>query len=234
MTTFLKLCQNVARESGTFPNVGDPSSTQSQTGRLARLVEWVRSAYEEIQLRHPWRWLQGEFSGTVIANTQRYGAAALGIDERFEDWIVTDEKGRNTVTLYKSSEGQDTEGYLQHVSWDEFRRTYLVGSNASQTGKPIYFSVDQDQNVVLYPIPDAEYVLRGMYHKAPQILAADAETPEMPAAFHKVIEWRALMLLGTFDEAFEQFPIWEQRYRELMHRLELSQLPQIETSGPLA
>lgn len=233
--TFLELCQAVARESGTVPNLTEPSTVSGQSGRLSRIVHWTREAYNDIQRRREdWRWLHGEFSGNTVAATRRYDGAAMGIASRFSRWIAADENGEPTISLYKTSEGRANEGWLVHLPWPDFRRRFLIGSAATDTGKPAYVTVDPSDQLVLHRIPDADYTVSGEYYKAPQTLSADADEPEMPEKHHMAIVWQALVLMGTHDEATGQVPLWEYNLDTHIEALMLTQTPSVRLGGPLA
>lgn len=234
MSTFLELCQEVAEDSGTIPTIGDPSTTVGQTGRLLRIVNWVKRAHNDVQrLERSWRWMEADFSGNVIAAQQAYAPAEMGIS-RFGHWIFKDEAGGNTFTFYTTADGQAGEGTLDLLPWDEFRRDFMVGSNATETGKPAYLTVNPSNQLVLWPIPDATGTLRGRYKKGLQTLSADSDTPEMPEEFHAVIKWRALMYMATFDEAMEQFPLFDLAYNQALDQLRADQLPRITVKAVLA
>lgn len=235
MSTFLQLCQDVARESGTVPTIGQPVTTSNQDGRLLRVINWTRDAYKDIQRkRRDWRWLFADFSGQTISGTRSYDSAALSISSRFSRWVHQGEGGDNPFTIYKTSEGQDTEGFLHFMEWDDFRRIALVGSEATRTGPPIYISEGTNRKLYLHPIPDAAYTVRGRYYKSPQILSADGNTPEMPEEFHEAIMWRALMRMAQFDEAMEQLPIFTKEYMRLYEDLVQHQTPMFMRAEPLA
>lgn len=235
MTSFLDLCNDVARESGTFPDDPAISATAGQTGREKQLTEWVKESYEAIQRSQPsWRWLHADFSGSLLSGTRAYAADALGIDTRFSHWVLRDEDDYRLTTIYKTSEGQDYESHLTHVGYGEFRRIYGTGTHASATGKPTIFSVNYNNEMVFYPTPDAAYTVRGVYYKEPQILSGDATEPEMPAAYHKLIKYGALILIGTFDEVTVQSPAWRMTYATIMSELQYNQLPRLRHPGALA
>lgn len=231
--TFLELCRAVARDSGTVSSLTSPATVTGQTGRLQRVVNWTAEAYGDIQRhRNDWRWLRKEFSGQTIASVRRYALNTAA--ERFSHWVFEDEKGNPTFSIYKTSEGQSTEGWLTYVPWDEFRRRYLFGSEADRTGKPGYITVDEAQQLALAPIPDDIYTLRGEFYRGPQILAADGDVPEMPLKHHEAIKWQALMLLGTYDEAPEQLPLWSSKLQDHIDALTAKHTPRIVVAGPLA
>ncbi|RMD93747.1 MAG: hypothetical protein D6811_04310 [Alphaproteobacteria bacterium] len=235
MATYLQLCQDVARESGTVPTIGAPTTVSGQTGRLARIVTWVKDAWVDIQKQRPdWQWMLDEWSGTLTANTQRYSAASFSIDSRFSRWVLTDRQGNSALSCYKTSDGQTGEYELTIVPWMAFRRNYLRGSAASRTGRPQAVAVDDQQQLVFYPIPDAGYTVNGFYHKSPQVLASDSDVPECPAEFHAAIKWRALLYLGAYDEAPDQMGFWNQQLMRTIGEMVRHQVPPIEAPGALA
>lgn len=233
MSTFLQLCRAVARDSGTVSNLPAPATTASQTGRPYRITEWVKDAYRMIQLRRDdWRWLTVEFSGQTIASTRSYDSAAMSISERFGHWVFHNYfDNERTFSAYLTSAGQDDEWFLSVVPWDRFRARYMVGTAATDSDKPRYVSVDPQGNLVFYPTPDAAYTIKGQYYKAPQELSEDVDVPEMPARFHEMIKWGAILELERYDEA----PITgAYPYRKLLSEMEFQQTPRIEKAGPLA
>ena len=235
MSTFLELCQDVARESGTFPTIGEPATTAGATNRALRVVNWTRTAYNQIQrARREWRWLRTDFSGTTTAGLQTYGPAAMGIDSRFGRWVHFGENERAAFTVYLTATGQADERFMEYIEWEDFRNSVLFGGAASTTGYPQYISVNDQRELVLYPTPDDAYTLKGRYVKGLQTLSADADVPEMPEQFHEAIVWKALMLLGQFDEAFNQDPLWRMNYNEVFDALIHDQLPDVLTAEPLA
>lgn len=235
MATFLAICNDVARESGTFPDRPALSTTVGQEGRAYDLVEWVIQAYEDIQRSQPsWRWLVSDFSGSLISGTRTYAASALGISERFSRWITHDQNDNLITSIYKTSEGQTFEQHIRHCDYGTFRQSYGIGQQATETGRPSIYSVDNNNRLVFYPTPDAAYVVRGQYYKTPQMLSGDATEPEMPSDFHRLIQYKALLMLGTFDEAFNQFPVWTRQADRLMSELMLHQAPALRHPGALA
>jgi hypothetical protein len=232
--TFLELCQAVARESGTISGT-KPTTVVGQTGRLLNIVSWTAEAYRIIQReRTDWRWLEGEFSGNTVASQGAYTPANMGITSRFVGWHLGPSKARYSLSAYLTATGRADEQWLIFSDWEEFEPTYLFGADATRTGRPVAFSVSPANSLVLWPAPNAVYTLRGKYRKGVQNLAADSDVPEMPDENHYAIVWRALMLLGTFDEAAPQMGAWQSFYREQMQNLRNSQLPRISLGGPLA
>lgn len=227
MATFLQLCQAVARESGTVSDLSSPGTVGGQTGRLLRIVNWTRDAYLRIQTRRTdWRWLRADFAGETLAGVRYYASA----DQRFSHWTVNDP--HRAFSIYRTADGPAGEGWLHVLAWDEFRRRCLIGEQ--QTGQPVLAAIDPQDRLALHPVPDGVFTLRGEFHRGPQTLAADADVPEMPEGHHQAIVWQALVLLGTFDEAFDQIPVWQQFFMDHMNELARTQLPRVTWGDPLA
>lgn len=233
--TFLELVQAVARESGTYDPDALPATTVNAAGRTLTLCQWVIEAYIQIQTeRADWLWLEAEFSGSTLAAVRSYDAAAMGIASRFSRWIARDGRGLSYFSAYLTATGQTDEQFLDVYDWEEFRREAMVGSAATQSGRPTIVAVAPDRKLYLHEIPDAVYTVRGRYMKAPQVLSGDADTPEMPDEFHRLIVWRALLLMGTYDEAMEQMQLWSTFANQYMDRLIFDQTPAVALAGPFA
>jgi len=227
MATFLELAQDVAAESGTVTGViAQPLTVVGQTGRLGLIVGWTAEAYSALQTHRPsWQWMQGEFETALTIGQQRYTTADLSLT-RPAGFTARD----CLVSIYDNDIGTSDEGSIEIMDWDAFYVRCLVGGVRSQTGKPQIASIDPSGKIALWPTPDKAYMIHGMYRKAPQTLAADADEPEMPARFHPLIKWRALIYLAQYDESMNQFPLWNMEYRRMLNELEHDQLPKISAS----
>lgn len=233
--TFLELCQEVARESGTVPGTGKPQTVSGNTNRLANIVSWTNEAYDRIQTESDnWRWLSAEFESPLISGAQRYTAVSLGISSRFSHWMPESEGRRSGFTIWNTTTGRVGEGDLAYLNWYDFRRTCLRGDPDDNAGTPSYFSIDDQDRLVFYPIPNDTFTITGQYYKAPQELTADDDVPEMPSRFHRAIKWRALVQLVVFDESPEQFSAWDQYEKKIMADLRRQQQPRFRVAGPLA
>lgn len=229
MSTFLELCQKVARESGTVSGTL-PSTVVSQSGRLAKVVYWTNDAWRQIQnRRNAWLWMRAEFTGTLTSGAPRYTAAGSFSLTRWAAWILE----KDTVTIYKTSLGVADETQLLYMPWHQYRRSFERGTQTSN--RPNFYSVSPAGELCFGPRPDDTYTVRGEYRKSPQALAANTDTPELPDRFHEIVAWYAFILLAEHDEAGLHIAVAQRRFRDLMNDLERDQLPQIEISaGALA
>jgi hypothetical protein len=229
---FLELCQDVSRESGTIGGSSQPSTVVAQTGRLLLIVNWTAKAWLNIQdMRSTWRWMRKSFSGETTAGIANYSAAGWSINS-FRNWIINPDE--SDITIYKTALGVSDESRLQYLDWSVFRRRYKIG--AQTNNRPIHYTVGPNNNLHFGPAPDAAYTVQGEYYKAAQNLSANADIPEMPEDFHRLIVWDALILLHGHDEGEFARGNAVQNRLVLLDALERDQLPPIKIglAGPLA
>lgn len=221
MATFLELCQDVGRESGTV-DVRSFTATANQQGRLLDIVNWVRDAWVKIQNEHDtWLWMRKEFTGSIVAGTARYTGASFNLTD-FENWVLDDEN----TTLYLDSEGVADENKLDYLPWVTWRKIY--GRGQQFDNRPVAFTISPQNEFVLGPTPDAACTVNGEYMKTVQTLSADGDIPECPTRFHDIIRHRALMLLAEYDEAATTYAAALSNYKDMMSKLERDQLPTID------
>lgn len=233
MATFLELVQRAAGESGTFQGFSSITTTVGQTGRKANLIYWVRQGYVDIQLARPgWLWMQGEFEGVTAAGTQRYSGATLTGGSRFSGWTYKSAYGKDSGFSIYPDGVQAEEGPLSYLTWNDFHRLRLRGAAASMQDKPFEVTITPQLELALFPIPDAVYRVRGLYRKTPQLLAADADVPEMPAEHHDLIWQTALVRLAISEESQQAAP-FEAMRKMGMNNLMRDQLPRMTVGGPL-
>lgn len=241
MPTYLDICEDVARESGTVPATGTTtafSTVVGVTGRQKRIAYWVARSWHDIQTSQDWwRWLQTPFTGSLSSGAQTYTAAAMGINSRFGRWICELSDATPAFSIWKTADGQDTETLLRCVDRQVFRRHFQRGGAASETGYPTHYTEDEQGRLVFWPTPDAPYTVAGFYYKGPQDLQAgaspDDNVPECPERYHKLIELRALLRLMRYDEAPEMYPLWREDAENVEADLLANELPPVRMGEPL-
>lgn len=218
---FLQLVQRFHTEASMAGAA--PSTVVGQTGEAARAVNWIETAYEDIQSSNPdWKFLREDFSFPTVSGTSVYPSTT---ETDLSSWITDD------LRVYLA-ETDETE--LIYLAWPDFKVGCLFGSSRSQTGKPYMVSVNPDEALVLWPIPDAIYTVNGSYRKTAQAMTVDASVPILPAQFHMAIVWRALMFYGAFENAPEVYSHAINEYNRILSRMEINQLPEIVWGAPLA
>lgn len=235
---FLEIVQRLHSEtqSGTGSR---PSTVVSQSGDLKRLVDWAASAYKDIQQRHPnWQWLRSEFTFNTVALDDTYAytdctdVEAAATISRWRSWWPFDDMGCFNVRIYLQSGGVGGQGYLPFIPWRDFRALYKHGTqNAAQ---PAHCTIDPQGRWVIGPKPDAVYVVSGEYQKSSQVLALDADTPEVHTDYHELVVYWAMEKYGASKVSVENFNRAQLEGGRLMRALELKELPQLAVAGPLA
>jgi hypothetical protein len=225
VSTRLQLCQRLRQEAG-ISGTG-PATTIGQPGEMGRVVDWIDTAYEEIQDKHPdWEFLRNDFTFQTIASTSEYLPSAVALPEH-ASWK------QDSFRAYLTSTGTNDEMWLNYYPWDTFRDAFMFGSNRSTPGKPTEFSVRPNKAVVLWPVPALIYTIGGEYYKRPQVMSANADEPLFPREFHMAIVWKALMYYGTYENAPEAFTTGQSNYDRILRKLEVDQLPSIAMTGTM-
>ena len=200
-----------------------PVSTVSQTGEMAELVTWIQAAYQDIQnLRPNWRFMQGEFSFSMIAEIKVYTPISAGIDD-LAIWLTDD------IRVYSDAGDEDA---ITYEPWADFRAVRDIGTIPA--GRPTHFSIKPDNSIVFWPTPDDAYTCRGEYIVTPDELDGNTDTPIIPAQYHMLIVWRALVQYGAALAADEKYNHASLEYRRLMRAMEATQLPDMAMWEPLA
>lgn len=222
---FLQLVQRAYRESGLTGN--SPASVLNQSGRNLDVVDWVLQAHEEIQTARPdWSfdWAQGSFALTPGTDTYNPVTAfsIVGGVRQF---------ARNGSYSYVASQGVAGRLFMEYMEWEMFRHLVVPPVNGSQ---PVRFCLRPDGDVQYYPIPTAAVTVVHEYWRNPQTLAADTDTPRMPAWSHMAIAWKAVMLGCGKTKDWSRFDSAEENYEKLYERMLRECTPQMVTGGPLA
>lgn len=231
MSNYLQLCQDLRREcsiSGT-----GPTATTGQVGEYLRVINWTKNAYLEIQQEHDdFRFMRKSFTVSAVSGDGAYAfgdctdTVSLAAISRFSRWH------KDSFKAYLTSAGVGAEYALRWLPWEQFRGIYRYGTQTNSV--PCHVSEDPTQAFVLGPKPDATYSVSGDYQIGPQTLAADADTPEMPARFHQLIVYNAMIRYGFHQVAPEAIQHAQLMGGRLHSALVRDQRPQISLGSPLA
>lgn len=220
----LMLCNRLIAEAGIS---AQPMTTAAnQSGELGRVVNWIQSAWVSIQSAHTtWRWMRKQaVIPTVAAQMGGYDAP----DEDVGLWTL------KTCRNYVTALGDTTEVFMNFVEWDGFRDGYMYGALRYVQSRPLVFSIAPDNTLSFWPAPNGDHTVTLDYYRKPTELANDTAEPDMPAAYHMAIVWRALMFYGSFEAASESYNRGLNEYSILFDQLETNQLPMLQMGGPLA
>lgn len=221
--TFLQLATRTRQECGI---AGDgPSAVTSQAGIYGKIVNWVLSAHEEIQMKSPfWRFDWAQYTGVLAAQQSHSPTTDFSISAR-----VWDRRDTGAYT-YLTAAGVNSRTFLQWLSWEEFRSLQPGGA----TGQPAFVTEAPDHTLRFYPTPTAGYTLVADYWRKPEVLAANGDIPRMPVQYHMAIVWRAVMFYCGHDESLSLFQEASRNFRRLLDRMEDTELEPVEFAEPLA
>lgn len=238
MSTFLQLCQATARECGIAGGADAsprPTTTVGQAGESNRLVNWVIDAYIELQESRNWRWMRKNFTFETVASTQEYSYSDVtDVDTataitRFDSWYT-----RMPAKIYLTSDGVNGQRRLIWMPWNQFDSIYNFGAMTGQTGVPVYMTINPQDELVLGPTPNDAYTVTGDYYRSAQVLAADADVPELPSSYHNIIMYRAMEFYGLYESAPEIISRGTSGYKRRLNQLKRTQETPFGRGGPLA
>jgi hypothetical protein len=222
--TFLELVQRTRRECGIS---GDgPVTTVDQVREMKRLVDWVSQAWVDIQnARSDWEFMWESFTFPTVAGQREYTAAGLGLTS-FKKWR------HDSFRLYLQSAGAATETFLDYFqSFANFRNYYLVGSQQLVRARPLDITVTPERKLWLGPVPNDIYIVSGEYYRKAQVLADDADVPDIDEDYHMLIVYGAMKKYGMFEVANEQITAAREESATLANRMLLEYTPNIELGG---
>lgn len=235
MSTYLQLCQKMrqnCRDAGT-----GPSTVVSQTGLLKNVVDWIADAWNDIQTQSlNWRWMTSQFTVNTVASDDTYlysdctDSRASAVITRFAAWRFN----QSVPLCYLTSGGVSGQYRLIPMPWEDFKDIYKFGSQQSNTGMPIHITINEHDEILLGPNPDAVYTVTGEYQRGPLTLSANADEPDMPSRFHDLIVYRAIEKYAANYVKQEQYSRALVEGGRLMSALQRSQLPRITLGEPLA
>jgi hypothetical protein len=226
--SFLVLVQAAYREAG-FVGEG-PVAVANQVGRKGDVVRWVQQAFEEIQgMRTDWSfdWATGSFSLTPAKDV--YDTVVdFGITAGVRDFS----RSPAANYAYPTAQGVNGRIFMGFYDWSEYRG--LTPPPADGTS-PTIFTLRPDGKVVYYPRPTVACTVVHEYTMMPQVLTADADVPRMPARFHMVIAWKAVMIGCGKTKDFARFDTAEENFERLMEAMVRECTPKVLAGqGPLA
>ena len=221
--TFLDLAKRIRQECAIAGN--GPVTTVGQSGELLRVVDWMKTAYREIQAAHvTWEFLRAEFFFVTVAGTGDYGVTQHAIAD-LNEWDT------DTFRCYLTA---SDEQFLEYIPWETFRDTWKIGPNRTAQARPSFFSVKPDNSVTFDVVPDAAYTITGEYWKRPIAAGGDGDEPVFPDQYHEAIVWRALMLFAGYAAEPDKYMLGQDEYQRMLRRMAATLLPRIVDSAPLA
>tara|TARA_R110000868_G_scaffold319759_1_gene580702 strand:+ start:5254 stop:5964 length:711 start_codon:yes stop_codon:yes gene_type:complete len=234
---FLELCQRTSRECGAS---GAMTTTVDQVGTFQNIVDWVGTAWEDLQTQHDdWWWMRSSnlngagMSFTTVSAQSAYplgsGAGTVGVTAaNFGKWV------KDSFRCYTTTVGFSNELPLDQISYDVWRNAYMMGSMRSVTTRPVVIAEGPGKALFLGPPPNALYTITGDYFTAPSVMSDDTDEPTgLPDQYHMLIVYKAMESYGMFEAASEVVTRAQKESRKYLNRLEVLQLPTVHFAGAL-
>lgn len=230
---WLQLAQRLSIEVG-IPGAG-PAAVTGQTGMNLKLVNWIASAWEEIQgMQDSWGWMRQQFAFDTVANTGDY--LPVSTTNTLTGNPLTDLRywWKDTFRCQRKALGVVDEQWLVEWEYQTFRNTYRF--NLQVAGRPVVFAQNpQGKAIMLGQIPDDVYVISGEYQQYPQPFVNGTDEPAIPNdSLHLVIVYKAMQFYGLYESAPEVLMRGNTEFSRLMQQLEREQLETLRLGNPLA
>lgn len=210
MSTYLVLCQDMARDIG-IPGTGPSSVTASDLSEEEiAVVRYIKNANLDVQRR----WFNWNFLWSEATLTPSVGTSTLTSPTDLANWKL------DSFIWSKNTEDYQE---LEYMDWDEYKLEYKIG--VVDSGTPEVFSVKPDNVIDVYPTPDATTTISADYWKTPATLSADSDVSDIPARFHSIIIARAKIYYGENEDAPEILSGALASFEDLLDKLESDQLP---------
>ena len=209
MSTYLVLCQDMARDIG-IPGTG-PSTvvTTSLSEEETSVVRYISQADQDIQSR----WFDWDFLWAEASITAASGTSTLTSPTYLGNWKL------DSIVWDKASEDYQI---LEYMEWNEYRDRYKYGTVDEDI--PEVFAVKPDNVLDLYPTPNANTVVSAEYWTTPTVLTDNADISAIPPRFQKIIIARAKMYYAENEDAPEIMAGSLAEFEDLLDKLEADQL----------
>lgn len=185
---FLQLCQKARRDIGIQGS--GPTAVTNQTGNYQRLVDFVADADEEIQcLYEDWDFLRTNVPFNTIADTSTYTATAISAGS-VGKWDPESFAFKPNTSDYRP---------LTEMDFHTWKNSGTRYAN-DPTGEPTQFVINQNEDIILVPTPDAIYPMESEHWKAPTRMVENTDESAIPARFRQIIIELATMKYGAYDE----------------------------------
>ena len=208
MSTYIELCQDMARDVG-IPGTG-PTTVTPTPEEEKDVVRYIKDADLDIQrMWFNWDFLWSEATLTPVA-----GVSTLTSPSDLAQWNT------DSVVYNPTAEGWQPLGF---VPWLQYREDYKYGTVA--TGIPELFSVKPDNVIDIYPTPNSTTAITSEYWATPTELSDTTDVSVIPVRFHRIIIARAKIYYAEQNDAAEVLSGSIAEFTDLLLKLESDQLP---------
>lgn len=224
--TLLELVNRARHECGV--SGPDLSTVQNLTGEAARMRDWVKTAWIDLQAsKEDWNFMRNAVNFTLSADQQFYTPTEAGLSD-FGNWK------RDSFRCSTNDANYADEQLLNYMEYTTFRNLYMYANMRNTKNRPVVITVDPHKRLGFGAIPNNAWKINGEYYRCPTELVQDADSPDIPDRFHLILVYRAMMYYGGYEAAGEVYQRGSSEYKRNMNWLEIDQLPTITFGPPLA
>jgi hypothetical protein len=232
---FLQLVQRTVVEGGASGSGVSPSTTAAQSGEYGRFVNWVNSAWLDVQAMHQdWDWLRTSASFPTVTGQANYTMAQISNISGVLGLVDFGMWSQDTFRNYVTAQGVTSEVFMDPISYDDWRNSYFYGALRLTQSRPLQIAVAPDKSICLGPVPLVGYTVAADYFKAPSVLVNDGDIPALPAQFHMAIVYRAMQFYGKYEKDDGVIAINTMEFNKIMRQLAADRLPQMTFGATLA
>ena len=236
MATYLSLCQQLHRLIRAGNNIPGslPSTVVGQTDPLlSDIVYFVNEAWNQIQHEHPeWVWMQKQATLLLPIGSNLLTITTIKLAASdWQEWRPMMAAQYRYSLLFDPNNNPVTQLPLYFLPWAEFHGFF--DRLPRTTGQPIRFSQDPAFNLVFDPpcaaAPSgAAYNMICNYRTVSQALAADADVPNMPEAFHNlIVYWAGMLYCQTRSATSALLSSCTANMTRILEKLRAEQLPEL-------
>jgi len=207
---YLTLCQT-ARQRAGMSGAG-PAQVTGNSGEMARLVDWVRQAWLELQGGH-----MGEWNALWRPLDLPVSAGAAELDPPADLRRLVRDR------LYFDD---------RPLSWHAWRD---LPRQPGQGQHPTAIAERPDGKLVLWQAPESAGTLHGEYYARLQVLENGDDEPWLPRHLQDAIIYQALIYYATYEDAPEIYQDARDSVMDYQLRMANELLPAWDlTAGPIA
>ena len=228
MSTYLVLCQDMARDIG-IPGTGPATTvTTDLSEEEISVTRYINQADQDIQSKwFDWDFIWTEASITAISGTSTLSSSNTGFPGSTTDYPPLGNWKLDSLVWDKTSESYQI---LDYMPWNEYREMYKYGTIDSDV--PEIYSVKPNGDLDLYPTPNSATTVSAEYWRTPIILSdvlsgqstANDNVSAIPPRFHQIIISRAKMYYAENEDAPEIMVGSLSDFEDLLDKLEADQL----------
>lgn len=215
---FLALVKRLQREAG-LSGMTPVAAVTGQTGMAQKLVDWINTAWVEIQEMRggDWMFMRGEHSHALTIGDNEYDLVV--------DWGWTDVR-RFDPKDWRIEELTTDRSPLVFLPYARWREQY--GHAAFTTpGRPSMLTSHLPNQLRFNALPDKAYVVTAGYWKVATELVANTDTPSLPTD-HMAIVWKALEHYAYHEGSPELLATAKAQWKLQYAQIIATQLPPVE------